>query len=155
MITISKQKIVELTLSKLGIVSSILDITPEEATLALNNLDMLLATLLATGIEITYTIPDTLESSTLNDTISIEDWAIQPIVALLALALAPDFEKPITASIAGGANKAHIFLERMSVAPVNVRQLPARTVMGAGNTKFFGNFAYETTTYPTETRSLV
>jgi hypothetical protein len=64
---VTKQQIIELALSSLGINSSILDIQPEESALALKKLDLLAAQLLGDGYLFTYVVPDSLGDSTLND----------------------------------------------------------------------------------------
>jgi hypothetical protein len=146
---VTKQQIIELALSSLGINSSILDIQPEESALALKKLDLLAAQLLGDGYLFTYVVPDSLGDSTLNDEWELEDWAVGPLSDMLALKTANDFSKPITATLVTAAVYGKSILETNSIKALTSRPLSPMTIMGAGNVRFGSTFAYETTNYTT------
>lgn len=145
---VSKQQIIELSLSSLGINSSILDITPEESSLALSKFDLLAAQLLGEGFVFTYVTPDTLGDSTLNDEWDLEDWAVGPLADLLAMRIAADFSKPLTTGLIISASHGRRLLNTNSIKAPTSRPLPPHTVMGAGNERFGVTFAAESTVYP-------
>jgi hypothetical protein len=135
---------IEITLSKIGITSSILDITPEEARLVLANLDLLAAGLKGNGYLFTYTIPADITESNLNDEEEIEDWAINALTSILAPIIASDFGKQVTASMSAGAAFGKELMEKNSIKEVQSRPMPPGVPLGAGN-RHYGIFSYETT----------
>jgi hypothetical protein len=132
----------------MGIVSSILDVTPEESAMCLIKLDILAAQLIGNSYVFTWPTIANMTDGTLNDSWELEDYAVMAIVQIFAAIICTDFGKPLTQSLLSSVNAGYNTLSTNSIIIPSENLLPPFTPMGAGN-KYYGVFAGETTNYST------
>jgi len=146
---VTKEKLITIALSKMGIVSSILDITPEEAANSLVQLDILAAQLKGNSYIFTWPANTDMSDGTLNDSFELEDYAVFAIAQILASIICGDFGKPLTPGLLAGANAGYATLSTNSIITPTQNLLPPYTPMGGGNARFGLVFAGESTNYST------
>ncbi len=129
---VTKEKLITIALSKMGIVSSILDITPEEAANSLVQLDILAAQLKGNSYVFTWPANTDMSDGTLNDSFELEDYAVFAIAQILASFICGDFGKPLTPGLLAGANAGYSTLSTNSIVTPTQNILPTYTPLGGG-----------------------
>lgn len=128
----TKLELINAAYGELGLAEYVFDITPEEQTTALNRLDRMMATWDSKGIRIGYNLPSSASDSSINDDAGIPDWAEEPLIANLALRLAPTVGKQVALDTRKVAREGYNAL-LIGNYEIPQMQMPRQMPMGTGN----------------------
>lgn len=136
---IEKRYLVEKALAEIGLAGSAYDLTPEEQTDVLTQLDGYMGTLKAQGVEVGYlfAIPDfeteaNPQESTMADDSGIKLMHAEAIYTALAIRICPMFGKQPAPDLKIAFQRAHNAM-LTSVAKTVKLEYPTRYPLGAGN----------------------
>lgn len=106
---------------------------PDEYADALDDLNNLMASLEADGVRLGYTPVDNV-----SDVVTVPPGAVLPIIANLAVSVAPDYSAPVPPALAAQAIGGMQTLLKLGRAKLRM-SYPSTLPMGAGNTGYYGN----------------
>lgn len=130
--TWTKRQFVNAALEEIGIVSYEFDVEPAQLQSALRRLDTMMATWNAIGLRLRYPIPSSPEQSSLDTETNVPDSANEAIITNLAVRLAPQYGKVVSADTKTTARMGYnILLQRAAIPPE--QQFPSTLPRGAGN----------------------
>jgi hypothetical protein len=136
MLTITKQKVIEMALSKISVVQDIIDLTANEIELCLNTLDTTLYEWQALELIVLADPSGDFPTSDLSDEFSIEPYAIAPLAATVGLTLCSDFSKPVSPTLLREVTNGQRLVYRKTAKVPAERALPYGIPLGSGNINY-------------------
>ena len=130
--TSTKRAIVELAFQECRLNNYQFDLTPAEMNAALQKLDNLMAEWAVTGRDLGYNYPVVYGGGDLSDESGIPNVAVQGASLYLALRIAPQMGKTLSAETRRSMTQAMIAIDTITAVPVD-RLLTRTTPLGAGN----------------------
>lgn len=121
------QQVISDALQEILVKAAEVPLTADETATGIRYLNRMMTALDADGIALGFTV-----ITAPNQTVTIADGAIEGVIANLALKLAKQFNKPITADLAQRARDGLVTLRKLgvSIAPTS---LPSELPIGSGN----------------------
>jgi hypothetical protein len=129
---LTKREYIEQAFTEIGLAGYIFDITPEELSTALRQLDSMMAAWNAKGIRLGWPMPSSPSGSDLDDATEITDAANEAIYCGLAVRIGPSFGKTVAGETKFFAKQAYDQLLSIAAAPIE-KQFPHTLPAGAGN----------------------
>jgi hypothetical protein len=128
----SKQDLIRRAFGKIGLSSSVFELSAEQMSEALQDLDTMMADWNGRGIRLGYPIPSTAGGSKPEDDSCLPDWALRAVILNLGITLAEDVGKSVSQLLAAAAKRSYDMLLARSVLPPE-QQMPSGMPAGAGN----------------------
>ena len=135
----TKKQLISLAFEELGISNYIFDISQRQWDSALSRMDAMVAGWNANGVRISYPLPSSPDSSSIDTQAYVPDYSIEAIVLGLACRLAPSYGKAVTPETKAFADMAYSNMLNQAAQPTPVKQLPHELARGAG-TKPWRNY---------------
>ena len=127
----TKRQFIQHAFDEIGLSPFIYELGTEQFTAALRRLDAMMAAWNARGVSIGYSLPNTPESSQIDDRTGVPDSANEAIYLNLAIRVAPGFGKVVSGDTKVAARQAYDMLVART-AHIPERQPPAGFLTGAG-----------------------
>jgi len=127
-----KQDLVNQAFEKIGLASYIYELQPDQIQSALRTLDMMVAAWSAQGVRLGYPLPSSPNTSNLNTDSGLADFAVEAVVANLAIRLASTVGKTAGPDLLKEAKNSENMLLALA-GPAPSQRLPNTMPAGAGN----------------------
>lgn len=128
----TKRQFVTAAFEEIGLASYVFDLTDDELTSACRRLDSMMAEWNSKGLRLSYPIPSSPETTSLDAETTVPDAANEAIIVNLGMRLAPSYGKQVMPGTAQTAREAYrALLSRYS--EIFEKQLPGTLPAGAGN----------------------
>ena len=128
----SKQDLVNQAFEKIGLASYIYELQPDQIQSAIRTMDAMVAVWNAQGVLLSYPLPVSPNDSSLNEASGVSDFAVEAIVANLAIRLASTVGKEPSGALRMEAKNAENVLLALA-GPAPRMRMPTTTPAGAGN----------------------
>lgn len=128
----TKRQFVEQAFEEIGYANYAYDLDPGQLQGAMRRLDAMMGTWNGKGIRLGYPLPETPESSTLDQETNVPDRANEAIYLNLALRIAPTIGKAVSPETRACAKKAYNEVLQNAVMPEEM-QFPCTLPAGSGN----------------------
>lgn len=128
----TKRQFVEAAFEEIGLAGYVFDLQPEQLNMALRRLDAMMATWNNMGIRISYPLPSSPESGSLDQETNVPDRANEAIYTNLAIKLAGTVGKQVSQDTRNTAKKGYDGLLMEAAQPIPL-QYPSTMPLGAGN----------------------
>lgn len=139
----TKRQFIQKAFAKIGFGLDF-NVTPEDAELALSELDSMMATWNARGIRLGYPLPSSPDDSDIDSDSGVPDSAYEAIYNNLALRIGPDYGKTPNPVVQVAAKQAYDTLLSRAVFPTP-QPMPNTMPRGAGNKPWRTGYTF----YPT------
>lgn len=138
----TKRQLVEQAYTECALNGWELDITPEEKSVALTRLDMLMNELEGRGLALDYNFPVALGGGDLDEILGCDDQAFYALAVLLAERIAPTMGKVQSLASRQALESAMKALRAMATVLVPSMQFANGTPWGSGNRPWATRYAY-------------
>jgi hypothetical protein len=128
----TKRQLVEQAFRKAGLAALVFDLTPDQLNSAMIDMDAMMGTWYAKGIQTGYPVPTSPQNADLDEVTGVADSVPEAIYLNLALRIAPDFGKMVMPETKTAAKLAYDALLIRAAQPIEM-QLPGAMPAGAGN----------------------
>jgi len=128
----TKQEIVEEAFGELALHGFVVTLDADTLESGKRRLDLMLSMWDGKGIRLGYPIPSTPSASNLDDDSNLPDWAVEPVIANLAMRLAAGYGKQVSPTTAMTAKDGYDMLAGRFAMPQEA-PLPTSMPIGAGN----------------------
>lgn len=127
----TKRQFIEAAFEEIGLAGYVFDLQPEQLNLALRRLDAMMATWNNMGIRISYPLPSSPETSSLDAETNVPDRANEAVYTNLAVRLGPTVGKQVSQETKVAAKQAFNGLLNQYATPIEM-QFPSTMPVGAG-----------------------
>lgn len=145
----SKRDIIQQAFTEIGLAEYAFDLDPAQYQSALRRLDAMISQWENKGIRLAYPIPVSYANSSLDQSISGQDTALEALYLNLAIRLAPQFGKTPSPDTKAMAYQAYKTLLGQSAQPVELQTNNMVIPAGAGY-KWYGDPSYPFLRPPSE-----
>jgi hypothetical protein len=131
-VSYTKRQLIEGAFTEIGMASFVFDMEPEDLQSALRKLDSMMAMWNGRGIRLSYPVPLSPTSSSLEEDSNLPDWSVAAVIANLGIQIAPSYGKVVAAETRFNARDAYNVLLSRAASPIEM-QFPNTLPTGAGN----------------------
>lgn len=128
----TKRQFIQEAFTEIGMGPSQYDPTPEELRSALRRLDAMIAEWIASGIRLSYPLPESPDASSLDVDTTVPDFANDAIITNLAIRIAPSYGKQLPNETRVSARMGINAILNKTVLQPPQMQMPSQMPTGAG-----------------------
>mgnify|MGYP003639716123 CR=1 FL=1 len=129
----TKRQLVTAAFEEIGLASFVFDLTDNELLSACKRLDAMMAQWNAKGIRLSYPLPSSPETTSLDAETEVPDAANEAIILNLGIRIAPGYGKTVSPDTKVSAKAAYTTLLGWSMGTPPEKQFPSTLPVGAGN----------------------